>query len=58
MARVQVSSMLRPPVFSRKGDGYAEQHWFLCEAIWSAKNTTASNAKIIEFQTTLRGRAL
>lgn len=34
-----------------------EQHWYLCEAIWRARQTPDAG-KLIEFQTTLRERAL
>jgi len=40
-----------------KGDEDVEQHWFLCEAIWRSKGTLDEN-KLVEFYTTLRGRAL
>ena len=46
------------PTFQGKGEEDAEQHWFLCEAIWrAAKGTTDAN-KLVEFQKTLWGRAL
>jgi hypothetical protein len=34
-----------------------EQHWFLCKDIWRSRGTLDAN-KLVEFQTTLRGRAL
>jgi hypothetical protein len=40
-----------------KGDEDVEKHWFLCEAIWRSRGNLDAN-KLVEFQTTLRGRAL
>jgi hypothetical protein len=49
---------IRLPTF--RGDGYEdpEQHWFLCEAVWSIKNITEEAVKRAQFSTTLRDRAL
>ena len=43
--------------FSGRGNDDVEQHWYLCEAIWRALQTPEVG-KLIEFQTTLRERAL
>jgi hypothetical protein len=50
-------SIARYPKFWGKGDEDVEKHWFLCEAIWRSRGTLDAN-KLVEFQTTLRGRAL
>jgi hypothetical protein len=50
-------SIARYPELWGKGDEDIEQHWFLCEAIWRSKGTLDAN-KLVEFQTTLRGRSL
>jgi hypothetical protein len=45
---------MRLPTF--RGDGYEdpEQHWFLCEVVWSIKNITDEVVKRAQFSTTLR----
>jgi hypothetical protein len=45
------------PKFWGKGDEDVEEHWFLCEAIWRSRGNLDVN-KLVEFQTTLRGRVL
>ena len=45
------------PEFSGRGNDDVEQHWYLCEEIWRARQTLDAG-KLIEFQTTLRERAL
>ena len=35
-----------------------EQYWFLCEAIWTARQTTDDDVKKSQLATTLRGHAL
>ncbi len=35
-----------------------EQHWFLCEAIWTIKQIQDDNVKLVQLATTLRERAL
>jgi hypothetical protein len=49
---------MRLPTF--RGDGFEDpdQHWFLCEAVWSIKNVTDESIKRAQFSTTLRDRAL
>ena len=42
-------------LFYGRGDEDAAQHWFLCYTIWNAQRTT-DMARLVEFQTTLRGR--
>ena len=50
-------SFTRYPEFSGRGNDDVEQHWYLCKAIWRARQTLDAG-KLIEFQTTLRERAL
>ena len=50
-------SFTRYPEFSGRGNDDVEQHWYLCEAIWRARQTLDAG-KLIDFQTTLRERAL
>ena len=50
-------SFTRYPEFLGWGNDDVEQHWYLCEAIWRAWETPDAR-KLIEFQTTLRERAL
>ena len=50
-------SFTRYPEFSGRGNDDVEQHWYLYEAIWRAQQTP-NVGKLIEFQTTLRERAL
>jgi hypothetical protein len=49
---------MRLPTF--RGDGYEDpdQHWFLCEFVWSIKNVTDEAVKRAQFSTTLRDHAL
>jgi hypothetical protein len=39
MVGTQSGNTLRLPECSGRGDEDAEQHWFLCEAIWTDKET-------------------
>jgi hypothetical protein len=50
-------SIARYPKFWGKGDEDVEQHLFLCESIRRSRGTLDAN-KLVQFQTTLRGRAL
>lgn len=45
------------PYFWGRGDDDVKQHWYLCEAIWRS-GATLDASKLVEFQTTLRGRSL
>jgi hypothetical protein len=49
---------MRLPTFRGDGSEDPEQHWFLCEAMWSIKNITDKAVKQAQFSTTLRYRAL
>ena len=52
-----VGSLTQYLEFFGRGNDDVEQHWYLCEAIWRARQTL-DVGKLIEFQTTLRERAL
>jgi len=45
---------MRLPIF--RGDGYEdpEQHWLLCEVVWSIKQVTDEDVNATHFITTLR----
>jgi hypothetical protein len=57
MSRNFGGSLARYTKFLDKGDEDVEKHWFLCEVIWRSRGTLDAN-KLVEFQTTWRGRAL
>jgi hypothetical protein len=44
---VNQDSTLSLPMFHGMGKYDAEQHWFMCEAIWSVKQITEKAAKIV-----------
>jgi hypothetical protein len=49
---------IRLPIFRGDGSEYPDQHWFLCEAVWSTKKVTDEAVERAQFSTTLRDRAL
>jgi hypothetical protein len=49
---------MRLPTFKGDGSKDHEQHWFLCEVVWSIKNITDEAVKRAQFSTTLRDHAL
>jgi hypothetical protein len=49
---------MRLPTFRGDGSEDPDQHWFLCEAVWSIKNVTDEAVKRAQFSTTLRDHAL
>jgi hypothetical protein len=49
---------MRLPTFRGDGSEDTDQHWFLCEAVWSIKNITDEDVIRAQFSTTLRDRAL
>jgi hypothetical protein len=49
---------MRLPTFRGDGSEDPDQHWFLCEVVWSIKNVTDEAVKRAQFSTTLRDRAL
>ena len=46
------------PIFRGTGLEDPEQHWFLCEAVWTIKHITNNDVKIVQLATTLSERAL
>jgi hypothetical protein len=57
LGRTMVDEM-RLPTFRGYGSEYPDQHWFLCESIWSIKNVTNEVVKKDQFSTTLRDHVL
>jgi hypothetical protein len=49
---------MRLPIFRGYGSEDPDQHWFLCEVVWSIKQVTDEVVKRTQFSTTLRDRAL
>jgi hypothetical protein len=46
------------PIFRGDGSEDPNQHWFLCEAVWSIKQVVDEAVKRNQFSTTLRDRTL
>jgi hypothetical protein len=55
---VNQDSTLRLPMFHGRGKDDVEQHWFMCEAIWSVKRITYEATKIAQLETMFRDKAL
>jgi hypothetical protein len=55
---VGVDNTLRLPEFKGIGSEDPEQHLFICETIWTAKNVHDDGTKITQLATTFRGCAL
>ena len=49
---------MKLPTFKGTGAEDPEQHWFLCEAMWTIKGIHDDNIKLVQLVTTLRERAL
>ena len=49
---------MKLPTSRGTGEKYPEQHWFLCEAVWTIKQIQDDNTKLVQLATTLRERAL
>ena len=49
---------MKLPIFNGNGIDDPEQYWFLCEAIWTTRQTTDDDVKKIHRATTLRCLAL
>ena len=49
---------MKLPIFKGTGAEDPEQHWFLCEAMWTIKTINDDNLKLVQLVTTLRDRAL
>jgi len=52
-----VGSFTRHPYFSSRGNEDVEKHWYLCEAIWRARQMP-DNMKLIKFLEILREQVL
>ena len=46
------------PLFHGKGTDDPKQYWFLCEAVWTVRQTTDDDVKKGQLVTTLWGRVL
>jgi hypothetical protein len=55
---IPMADEMRLPTFRGDGSEDPDQHWFLCEAVWSIKNITDKIVKQAQLSTTLRDRAL
>ena len=53
-----VSDEMKLPIFHGNGTHDPEQYWFLCEAIWTARQTIDDDVKKSRLATILRGCAL
>jgi hypothetical protein len=51
-------STLKLPAFHGMGRDDVEQHWFICEAIWSMKRVIDEASNIAQLETTFRDKAL
>ena len=49
---------MKLPIFKETGAEDPDQHWFLCEAMWTIKTINDDNLKLVQLVTTLRDRAL
>ena len=49
---------MKLPTFKGTGAEDPEQHWFLCEAVWTIKGLQDDNIKLVQLVTTLREWAL
>ena len=45
---------MKLPAFKGTGVEDPEQHWFLCEAMWTIKGIQDDNIKLVQLVTTLR----
>jgi hypothetical protein len=49
---------MRLPIFRGDGSEDPDQHWFLCEVVWSIKKVSGEYVKRAQFSTNLRDRTL
>jgi hypothetical protein len=49
---------MRLPIFRGERSEYPDQHWFLCEVVWSIKQVNDEAVKRAQFSTTLRDHTL
>jgi hypothetical protein len=50
---ISMADEMRLPIFRGDGSEDPDQHWFLCEAVWSIKKVTDEAVKRTQFSTTL-----
>ena len=53
-----VGDDIKLPIFNGNGLEDREQHWFLCEVVWTVRQIHDENIKKAQMITTLRGRTL
>ena len=53
-----VNDDIKLPVFKGTGSEDPEQFWFLCEAVWTAKNIMDQDIRRAQLVTPFRGRDL
>ena len=53
-----VGNEMKLPIFHGNDIEDLEQYWFLCEVIWTARQTVDDDVKKSQLATTLKGRAL
>ena len=53
-----VGGKMEIPIIHGNDTDDLEQYWFLCEVIWTARQTVDDNINKIQLETTLRGHAL
>ena len=49
---------MKLPIFHGNGTDDLEQYWFLCEAVWTTRQSVHDDIKRSQLATTVRGRAL
>ena len=49
---------IKLPIFKGTGSKDLEQFWFLCEAVWTAKNITDIDVRRVQLITSFRDRYL
>ena len=49
---------IKLPIFNGNGLEDPEQHWFLCEVVWTVRQVQYEAIKKSQMITTFRGRAL
>ena len=57
-AMAHMNDDIKLPIFKGTGSEDPEQFWFLCEAVWTAKNITDQDTKRVQLVTSFRDRAL
>ena len=53
-----VGEEMKLPIFHGNGTDNLEQYWFLCEVIWTTRETVDDDVKRSQLPTTLKGHAL